>query len=376
MTSQRHAEIAGAGIAGLALATALGQRGWTVRVHERFDQVREVGAGIALGKNGVDALRELGALSEAISDGAQILSWSIIDDAGRVVQEEQTPHDMYSVRRESLQRSLLHSAQNAGVTIATDSAIVGVADGALRNERGETFAADLIIGADGVGSRVRASLAQYGITSTRRDLRAGSLRYIIDRVESDPVDTMPEWISGNRRVGLLPLSEGKMAMYMFCPPSDLAGRRLPLDRDSWERSFPQLSGVFARLPREGRWLEVNEVRVSRWVHDNVALIGDAAFAMAPNMGQGGCTALHAATTLAATLDGAGSVAERLSRWEELERPYAEFAQTWSRRYSRMVSQWPPFTRRARSLAFRQLASSSRVASRFAGLDPQSRRESA
>ena len=57
---QRTAEIAGAGLAGLAAATALAQQGWQVRVHERGSELREIGAGIYLWKNVLDALRELG----------------------------------------------------------------------------------------------------------------------------------------------------------------------------------------------------------------------------------------------------------------------------------------------------------------------------
>src|SRR5688572_2694797 len=61
-----HAEIAGAGIAGLAAAAALAQRGWSVTVHERDAEVRAFGAGIFIYENGLRVLKALGALDEAM----------------------------------------------------------------------------------------------------------------------------------------------------------------------------------------------------------------------------------------------------------------------------------------------------------------------
>ncbi|GAB3616718.1 NAD(P)/FAD-dependent oxidoreductase [Okibacterium endophyticum] len=368
-SSKRHAEVAGAGIAGLAVAIALAQRGWTVTVHERFPSVREVGAGIALGRNAVEALAQLGAFEEAVADGQEIASWSIGDEWGNTLQDESVgERTMYSCRRESLQRALLRSALREGVAVVTGSGVVGVRDGDLVTEDGARHKADLIVGADGVGSRVRRSLQDVGIRTRRVDLKVASLRFMLPRIPGDPVDTMPEWISGNRRVGLLPFDDETIAMYMFCPPGDGRGRALPVDVASWTSSFPHLRAVFDRLPKEGTWLPVVETRNSTWTHDNAVLLGDAAFSMAPNMGQGGSTALHAAITLANAVSGERSVADALKRWESNERDYVDYVQTWSRRYSRMVSQWPPVGRRLRSLVFRGLSRSKRLAHRFAGIE--------
>ena len=367
----RHAEVAGAGIAGLAIATALAQRGWSVRVHERFPTVREVGAGIALGRNGVEALAALDALEETVADGQEISSWSITDQWGRTVQDELVaPRTLYSCRRESLQRALLHSAERHGVSVMTDTPVTGAYAGALISESGERFPADLVVGADGVGSRVRRSLEDQGLRVKRVDLKAGSLRFIIPRLPQDPVTTIPEWIAGNRRVGLLPLDAETIAMYMFCPPGDRSGRRLPLDLDTWIKSFPHLRSVFERLPTEGKWLPVLETRSSRWVHGNTVLLGDAAFSMAPNMGQGGSTALHVAITLADAVSGDLAVSSALPDWEKRLRDYVDYVQKWSGRYSHMVSQWPPIARKLRSSLFESLSRSKRLSSRFAGVETQ------
>jgi 2-polyprenyl-6-methoxyphenol hydroxylase-like FAD-dependent oxidoreductase len=369
VTAARHAEIAGAGIAGLAAATALALHGWTVRVHERFPEIRELGAGIALGRNGVRALTALGALDEAVADGQAISRWTIIDQWGRTVQRGDIdgPY-MYSATRRSLQRALFNSAQRAGAQVMVGSQVAGADAGGLVLEDGSRHPGDLIVGADGVGSRVRRSLQERGVRSRRIDLSVASLRYVIPRLPGDPVTEMPEWLHGNRRVGLLPLAGDQIAMYMYCPPRDTAGRALPIDVENWSACFPHLRGVFERLPREGTWLPVVETRSRSWAEGSTVLIGDAAYSMAPNLGQGGCTALHSAVTLAEAVDGSEPVAQGLQRWELTERPYVDYVQTWSRRYSRMVSQWPVWGVRLRSVTFTALGRSARLNSRFAGAD--------
>jgi 2-polyprenyl-6-methoxyphenol hydroxylase-like FAD-dependent oxidoreductase len=71
MTNARTAEIAGAGLAGLAVAVALAQRGWRVRVHEKGKELREIGAGIYLFENALNALRALGVYDAIVASGVR-----------------------------------------------------------------------------------------------------------------------------------------------------------------------------------------------------------------------------------------------------------------------------------------------------------------
>lgn len=365
----RHAEIAGAGIAGLGLACQLAESGWTVRVHERSQEVRESGAGIALGQNGVDAMRSIGAFDRAIEGGSQVRYWNIVDQWGRVVQEEHLASELFSIPRSSLLRALHERALSLGVEVLTGSIVVGVRHGALLLGEGREMKGDLIVGADGTGSKVRNALISQGLKVRRIDLKVAGLRACMPAVDTDPSDAMLEWLSGKRRVGLIPLDgKDQVAIYMFCPPEDIGGRKTPIDIDSWSASYPHLRTAFERVPRDSTWGEVWETHCSTWSLGNTVLIGDAAFSMAPNLGQGGCTALQAAITLTQALANSTSVEDGLLAWQAQERQHVDYVQRWSGRYSRLCSKTPGPLLRSRSRLFGAWGRSKRLNDRFAGVE--------
>ena len=85
MATRRHAEIAGAGFAGLTAAAALAQRGWSVRIHERGDRLRTAGAGIFMYENGLRVFEALGAYDEAIAGAHAAYKREMRDDRNRTI---------------------------------------------------------------------------------------------------------------------------------------------------------------------------------------------------------------------------------------------------------------------------------------------------
>src|ERR1700730_11707610 len=156
--TQRHAEIAGAGFAGLTAACALTRRGWTVRVHERADHLRTTGAGIYIYENGLRVLEAVGAYEAAVRGAPLARTREVRDEQDRVISVHRWGGSrVFSIVRQNVIDALAAVTASAG--IVTESAATGAtADGELMLANGQRVKADLIVGADGSNSRLRDSL--------------------------------------------------------------------------------------------------------------------------------------------------------------------------------------------------------------------------
>ncbi len=349
--TQRHAEIAGAGFAGLTAACALAQRGWSVRVHERAEKLRTTGAGIYIYENGLRVLEAVGAYDAAVAGANPAHMREVRDERGRVISVHRWDANVraFSIVRQRVINALAAVAADAGVEIATGSVVAGAnTAGELVLADGRRLRADLVIAADGSNSRVRDAL---GLLARRRLLADGAIRLLIDksdeeRASADGNKTIEYW-SGSRRLLYTPCSDTDVYIALTMLDTDLAARRVPLDRAEWTRSFPQLAGLIARLGDEARYDRFEVIRLKRWSAGRVAFIGDAAHALPPNLGQGGGFAMMNALSLAVYLERHAEVAGALAQWEQAERPRTEHIQRLSVLYG-LPTTWPPL---ARSLFF-------------------------
>src|SRR5262249_62274864 len=121
----RRAEIVGAGFAGLSAACALALRGWSVRVHERADQLRTTGAGIYIYENGLRVLEAVGACEAAIDGANPAHRREVRDERDRVVSVHQWDANAraFSIVRQRVINALADTAARAGVEIVTNSAV-------------------------------------------------------------------------------------------------------------------------------------------------------------------------------------------------------------------------------------------------------------
>ncbi|WP_396642385.1 FAD-dependent oxidoreductase [Microbacterium sp.] len=355
--SKQHAEIAGAGLAGLTAAAALGRLGWSVRVHERGTELREIGAGIYMWENGLRALEAVGAYSAAVANAEAVSSPVLRDHKGRILQREWLRHGrLFTMGRQHLHACLVDAAREAGAELVTGSPVAGATDGVLQLESGETLEADLVIGADGIGSRVRDSL---GLLRESVDLGDGGGRYMIPRNSDDPVGEVIEQWNGGRRIGIVPVSADFTYIFLCCRADDERGvDQVPFTPETWIESFPEFESQLRRIPAvsDGRWVKFRDIRTTAWHRGRAAILGDAAHGMSPNLGQAACVSLTNAVALSRSIEAHDSLSEALTAWELTERPIADDVQRFSRLYGRIGTKWPDWALGARSVLVRGLGS--------------------
>ncbi|OCB07847.1 monooxygenase [Mycolicibacterium porcinum] len=356
MSAKGHVEIAGAGLAGLTAAAALANRGWSVRVHEKGRELREIGAGIYLWENALRALEAVGAYDDVVAQGERINSPELRDHRHRLLQREWLRDGrLYTIPRQELHNALVNAARNVGVEIETNSPVAGASPhGALELMDGSTLPADLVIGADGVHSRVRETL---GLTHRMVNLRDGCGRHLIPRTADDPVNVaMEEW-SGGRRIGVIPSSPEWTYIFLCGPEHDTAStEQQPFNRETWVASFPHFRSQLERIPEmpEGRWAAFYDITTIGWHRGRAAIIGDAAHAMSPNLGQAACMAMVNGVALSQALE-RYDIDTALQVWERAERPVTRRVQRYSRVYGKVGTRWPGRLLGARSALIWSLA---------------------
>ncbi len=308
-----HVMIAGAGIGGCAAAWALQRQGFTVTVFERASELREVGAGLSLWSNATRVLRrlELGHVVEELSVG--MADGGLYTHTGEQLARNsmQALNDRYGDPNIVVHRADLLQALVAAVgrdNIRTDASCVGVTQSedavTLTLKGGDEVTGDVLIGADGIKSTVRGAI---GIPLQLRYSGAVGIRGIVTLADSDIApdeDVYGIYMGEGRHVGLMPLSEGRA--YWFVSESAPLGS-LP-DPDGDRATFSErlahwpsaISRMIGATPEDAilRNDIYDQRPVSRWCDGRVALLGDAAHATTPNLGQGACQALEDALILA------------------------------------------------------------------------------
>jgi 2-heptyl-3-hydroxy-4(1H)-quinolone synthase len=305
--------VVGGGIGGLSLARELGLASLPVVVLERASKLATVGAGIIMNPNAMRVLEANGLAPCVRSRSSPYLARDTFDHRGRrLATRDYRP--LYAEGRLAIgalcHRAHLHEclydALPAG-TVQLDMRIVALEAGAdgvrVETESGQVFTADVLVGADGIRSTVRARF--FGPNEPAY-LGYRSHRFVVPNV--DGLEQFTEFLGHGKRVGLVPIGSGQLYVWTtFNSARESRAWALEsvqtLQALFGELTDPRVQRSFAALTSTDGVVctDIEEVRQGAWAHGRVALLGDAAHALTPNMGQGAGLAMEDAAVLAEEL---------------------------------------------------------------------------
>ena len=326
-----HVAVVGAGIAGLTAAIALARRGFSVEVFERAPVLAEIGAGIQLSPNAFSVLERLGVASELaphvtepdaieIGDARSGARLARIPLGPTARARYGAPYAL--VHRSDLQAVLVAAARRGGVKIELGAEVREASQssgGAVLDVGGREVAADVLVAADGVHSRLRTGLFGHrgamslGKTAWRASLPSAALPAAV------PLNLTRLWLGPGAHLVHYPVGGGR-SLNVVAVADDATGGDGPPPGPFGAALQP----LFASVDAWTRWPLSHNDATKAWVRGCAVLIGDAAHAMAPSAAQGGAIAIEDAWVLAQSLAGSSSrPVEALADYERRRRKRVE-----------------------------------------------------
>jgi 6-hydroxynicotinate 3-monooxygenase len=332
--SQPNFAVVGAGIGGLAITGLLSRAGARVRVYEQAPAFERIGAGIQMGPNAMRVLRALGLEPMLRRLAFYPPSWANRAwDTGENLFE--FPYGAESEARYGAPYLLMHRGdlQAALVSaipadaIAYDKKLVDLdrtASGLkLRFADGSSAAADAVIAADGIHSRVRDILLGPE-RPTFTGFVAHRTVFPTALITGVAVDTCTKWWAPDRHIVIYPVNRERTETYFVTSVPDP-----DWDVESWSATgdmaevFAAMTGFHAEVqrvleacPHVHKWALFVRDPLPRWADGPIALVGDACHPMTPYMAQGAACALEDTAVLSRCIGEAdGDVAAAFRRYE-------------------------------------------------------------
>ncbi|MFJ9688581.1 FAD-dependent monooxygenase [Streptomyces bacillaris] len=333
----RHAVVAGGGIGGLTAAVALSRRGWRVTVCERAPALTGIGAGIVLAPNALRALHSIG-LGPAVSEGEPLAgALGLRTPDGAWLSRTGAAASRYAFPARAVHRGFLIDALATALppdALRLGVSVSGVDDGGdavvAVTSAGE-LRADAVVAADGLRSVLRRQL--FPRHPGPRYAGETGWRAVLSGAGLPALPAAETWGRGER-FGIVPLVDGRVYVYATAvtgPGERPADHLAELIRrfGTWHDPIPALLARLEQSQRHGPGPgpvgilhhDFYELAAPppRFHSGRVALLGDAAHAMTPNLGQGGCQAIEDAVVLAHLLAGDTAVPAALAAYTEARR---------------------------------------------------------
>ncbi|WP_210514721.1 FAD-dependent monooxygenase [Hymenobacter terricola] len=326
--------IIGGGIAGLTAAVALQQRGIAVKVCESAPEILPLGAGIWMAPNAMQVFQRLGLAEKINAAGVPLHNIQIVDGQMRPIlrtsQErirQRFGHTTTAIKRARLQALLLAEIAPADVLLAkTCVSLREVPQGVnVAFADGTTITAGFVIAADGIHSAVRAQLFP--------SVRFAGTGHVVWRgmteIQLAPVykRSITEAWAGGVRFGFSEVADGLVDWFVVvkATPADADHHGLKSRLHTIFQGFAYPIPAILEATDETRIIR-NEIAdfdpIPQWSRGRVCLIGDAAHASTPYMGQGGCQAVEDAYAIAQCLHHEPTPELAFAAMQRLRRPKA------------------------------------------------------
>ncbi|AGL18726.1 oxidoreductase [Actinoplanes sp. N902-109] len=339
----------GGGIAGPAAAYWLARGGHEVVVAERFPALRATGAQVDLRGQGIEAVRRMGLLDAVRSRLVDEAGVALVDRHGRTRATilantsghgRQSLTSEYEIMRGDLVRILFDATRNDvqyvfGVTV----------DGFEQDEHrvvahfsdGSSDVFDLLIGADGQGSRIRQAIQPAGATDPYRTMGIHMAYWFVPRIGSDTTVRDSYIAPGGRMIMRRSHAPNETQVYFVLREDSAeasAVHREPVERQKqfWAQRFRDagwqtgrfIDGMAATPSFYSQ--EVLQVRTRTWSKGRVVLLGDAAHCASPYSGMGTSGGLVGAYVLAGELNADPGPGTAFARYDRTLRPFADTIQ--------------------------------------------------
>jgi 2-polyprenyl-6-methoxyphenol hydroxylase-like FAD-dependent oxidoreductase len=319
--------IIGGGIGGLTTAIALRKKGIEVKIYEQSSEIAAAGAGLWVASNALSVLDRLGLADEVVAAGHEFTAVEITDTKDKVISsidcvkvKEKFGKGNFAIHRGALQSVLLENVPSE--TIFTNK----VFEKYTQNDQGVTAfftdgtseTADFMIAADGIHSKVRQ---QFLPNQKLRFAEQTCWRFVIDWQLPNHRKAQEIWGNGKGvRVGFSQINSQQV--YCYITKKETAGGKD--DKNNIKENLLRLCADFQPIVQEIiQRLDVEKILRndiydlaphSNWQDRKIVLLGDAAHATTPNMGQGACQAIEDAYV----------IVECLAKNENVETAFAQY----------------------------------------------------